>query len=1068
MIIQDLFTGKKDEISIRIKPSISGETFPKVYNVEVRVTYKQDAYWLVYENNQRVEAIGITPEDRSNLDRITTDICITLLVKSENTKAEIKARLFTNRIPITDGIEIGFGDIIVDDIDKRFSRQKGARKPEDWLKEELLIETTKNNKYKILIRITPDEKGIRIIGNSIAVDIKRNEDDKFELIRILRGSNRFQPNAFIEAEISINDISQTGKMRADISNALSSESSTEKYIKTWEKYKEKEKEYAELEVKKIGFLIIKAIKKVDKSKYQLFYKKDKNTDNWLQIITGSYIDLQSTPKVPTFDSYDKESTDIIICKLLMKENGFVLVESDTNLSISKDEVLNLNVSLLGNVIMHSRQQKALELIRENATPMPQLSGVLENIDIPTIERRKIKPITLTVKKEFGEYGPNAMQELAIDIALNTPDIAIIQGPPGTGKTKVISALAKRVTELYKEEGKAPRMNLLLTAFQHDAVENMVSRTEVLGLPALKISNTVHQTIDIIDKWISKQAVKIESIQNSIDPNEDEFIYKDIVSSYLNYISTLNKEEAIKNLFQIRKKNITVLSDKIINDISNLTIKEKKADDELLNKLLELTRNIRTDEISYADDGYLNLKRFIKNYEIYAEELPNINVSSYTLIKELVDKEYLRPDDFDKLDKIKIELLELFTAKEVVEQLQMPDAKIELLFKSLIDFFTQRIKLSGSIYTVLSDYQNDLTSNKERVKKTIQKYVAILASTVQGSKSANMFAMKEDPFDSVIVDEAARANPLDLIIPLTSAKRRIVLVGDHRQLPHLIDNAIQKELIVDENAAANVSKFLEDSLFERFYTILKNLKEKDNVERVVTLDTQYRMHPVIGNFISKTFYERYGDPKINSGTSKEKLIHGINEFDGKVAISINIPNIKQNEIKQSGSTYRPYEAIEIVRQAKKILDSDPSISVGIITFYGRQVTEIFSYTMKQGLTEKDEDGEFKIKKKYIKTIEGEERFRIGSVDAFQGLEFDVVLLSLVRSNTISIKNKLDIRRKFGFLTSYNRLNVAMSRAKKLLVIVGDEKMFTSVEAKENVYGLFAFYNELINSEYGLSI
>ena len=81
---------------------------------------------------------------------------------------------------------------------------------------------------------------------------------------------------------------------------------------------------------------------------------------------------------------------------------------------------------------------------------------------------------------------------------------------------------------------------------------------------------------------------------------------------------------------------------------------------------------------------------------------------------------------------------------------------------------------------------------------------------------------------------------------------------------------------------------------------------------------------------------------------------------------------------------------------------------------------------------------------------------------------MVILSLVRSNKIQIKNSKDIRGKYGFLTSYNRLNVAMSRAKKLLIAVGDEEMFKIQQAEEHIFGLYAFYYELINSDYGLSI
>ena len=324
-------------------------------------------------------------------------------------------------------------------------------------------------------------------------------------------------------------------------------------------------------------------------------------------------------------------------------------------------------------------------------------------------------------------------------------------------------------------------------------------------------------------------------------------------------------------------------------------------------------------------------------------------------------------------------------------------------------------------------------------------------------------MKSDPFSTVIVDEAARANPLDLNIPLTSAKRRVILVGDHRQLPHMIDKSIQDNLADDEDIAVDYHSHLKDSLFERLYIKLKELEKKDGIRRVITLDTQYRMHPIIGDFISRTFYEREGDPKISSGIPAEKLTHDIQKYKNKVAVSINIPNSMGKEDKYHGSAYRLIEASKSIKIAKDILDENPTLTVGVITFYSKQVEELYIEAKHKNLVEIDEEDNFTIVKEYAKTQNQEERFRIGSVDAFQGKEFDVVILSLVRSNS-----ERTVKRKYGFLTSYNRLNVAMSRAKKLLIAVGDENMFKSKMAEKSVYGLYAFYNELIGSEHGISL
>jgi MoxR-like ATPase len=1065
MRIQDIFKGKKDEISLRIKPSIKGELFAKTSSLPLEFKYLQDAYWLI-SGQEQIEVEGLTSKDNKELERIASSNSLNLLVTSQGTKAEVKSKLLTDTISLKDVIEIGLTDIIIDDINKRYSRKRNGNKHTEWLTDELIIEAGELS--QVLLDNSPNSDGFRIFGKSIALDVKINEDNIYEIVRIVNWRNNFNPTFLLKGIIEIKDISEAGKLRADAELKLNRINSNQKYINTWEKYQKKEKESSLKEVESRGFLTISKIKRISEGKYKLVFDRNENTNNWLEIEIGAYIDINKKQDFPNFNSYEDRNSEKIICKLISKQLSHLIVESENEISEAASLIYYANLSLLGNVIMNSRRTRTLEEIRNNSAPMPVLSAVLEGVDYNSVSRRRIKPLTSKVKREFGEFGPNEMQELAIDVALNSPDITIIQGPPGTGKTKVISALANRLTELYKDNGEAPEMNILLTAFQHDAVENMASRTEVLGLPAIKFSKAQNQSVDVIEKWISKQSEKIEAVQNEIEPNEAELIYNDTVSFYLSYIKTLDTEKAKGALLKLRKENISILPNEVLNDISSLTKKEVNADEDLKNRTIDNISNIRTNKISYEDDGEVNLRRYLKNYSRYKEELPVIDIRLIEELEVVLKTADIDVIDFVKLEDIKLKLLEAIKSIDINKKIKQSNAKIESVFKKIIEFLTHQIKSEGSIYSVLSEFQNDLKSNKDRVKETVQNYVALAAATVQGSKAKQLTKVKPDPFDTVIVDEAARANPLDLLIPLTSAKRRIVLVGDHRQLPHIIDNAIQKELETDENAAEKLKDYLKDSLFERFYNILKKLNEKDGILRVVTLNSQYRMHPVIGDFISRTFYEKYGDPKIESGTPVEKLTHTIEEYKNKVAVSINIPLMKGEEEKQNGSTYRTFEAKETIRRAKEILDSDPSISVGVITFYSRQVIELFIEAEKSGMVEKDESSDYLITKEYQKTINGDERFRIGSVDAFQGKEFDVVILSLVRSNSIIVKKNKDVRRKYGFLTSYNRLNVAMSRAKKLLIAVGDEEMFKTKEAEEHIFGLSAFYNELINSDYGISI
>lgn len=88
-----------------------------------------------------------------------------------------------------------------------------------------------------------------------------------------------------------------------------------------------------------------------------------------------------------------------------------------------------------------------------------------------------------------------------------------------------------------------------------------------------------------------------------------------------------------------------------------------------------------------------------------------------------------------------------------------------------------------------------------------------------------------------------------------------------------------------------------------------------------------------------------------------------------------------------------------------------------------------------------------------------------MDSFQGKEFDIVILSTVRSNTMSRTHE-NYRKVFGFLTLENRLNVAFSRSQKLLIVLGDSEMLSDEFAKTYVEGLHEFYNNLsTDKQYG---
>ena len=253
------------------------------------------------------------------------------------------------------------------------------------------------------------------------------------------------------------------------------------------------------------------------------------------------------------------------------------------------------------------------------------------------------------------------------------------------------------------------------------------------------------------------------------------------------------------------------------------------------------------------------------------------------------------------------------------------------------------------------------------------------------------------FHDVIIDEAARANPLDLFVPMALAERRIVLVGDHRQLPHILEPDVERE--IERSIREETRDLLKKSLFEKLFIELKRREEHDGIKRTITLNKQFRMHPVLGKFVSETFYRQYGE-EFESPRLGEPFEHNLDRYVSRVAAWIDVPGVEGYEA-GGQSKRRRVEAQRVAEETSRILSQRPDLSVGVITFYAAQRNEVMGMLVETGIAEKTEGGGgFEIREAYRETSgTRKERLRVGTVDAFQGKEFDIVLLSMTRSNDI---------------------------------------------------------------------
>lgn len=309
--------------------------------------------------------------------------------------------------------------------------------------------------------------------------------------------------------------------------------------------------------------------------------------------------------------------------------------------------------------------------------------------------------------------------------------------------------------------------------------------------------------------------------------------------------------------------------------------------------------------------------------------------------------------------------------------------------------------NGQILERLRIVQNwiNQVGEKDDLIEYYVKNATIIVGTCAGFLGNGLqIYLQNTVFDCVIVDEAAKATIPELMLSLVKAKKAI-MVGDHNQLPPVFE----EDAFLDMDTRALNVEQLKEAGFKRLYEVLEHSRQK--------LTTQYRMHPTIGSMISLVFYE--GD--IQNGVSAQDRKVEINPF-GKDAIvwisTSNSPVASRHERKSSNvstSYANPYE-VSIVMQILRKLDmttSEKRYSVGVITPYRDQLE----------LLRRDFDSIL------LKNISVD----INTVDAFQGSQRDIIIYSTVRSINGS---------NIGFLKEEARLNVSLSRARSLLLIVGD--------------------------------
>ncbi|ENA2870742.1 AAA family ATPase [Campylobacter upsaliensis] len=333
-----------------------------------------------------------------------------------------------------------------------------------------------------------------------------------------------------------------------------------------------------------------------------------------------------------------------------------------------------------------------------------------------------------------------------------------------------------------------------------------------------------------------------------------------------------------------------------------------------------------------------------------------------------------------------------------------------------------------------------------------KDIRLFFGTLLGISSWKSF--RDVVFDVAIVDEAGRATLSELLVPCIKAKR-IILVGDHKQLAPVVDDDVVEKLNTDSKKGSDefkadkkdVTTSLFERLFERIESKSKDYAYLENFKHTLTYN--YRAHKSICDLYSKAFYQ--GALKTKREISNIKA-HKLQAFTtNAVWLDTGKRSDKQDSQKGTGKINRCNATIIAnTLSVLKILESQNIKDIGIITPY------------------KDQSDLLKRQLKSIKDEYAKENISIdiGTVDSFQGSDRDMIIYDCVRSSKANNTQQTQEKRqgsKIDFIADEKRLNVSLSRAKKILLIVGDKEYLRTASVSEGENPFSAIIKEFDDTE-----
>ena len=648
------------------------------------------------------------------------------------------------------------------------------------------------------------------------------------------------------------------------------------------------------------------------------------------------------------------------------------------------------------------------------------SAGFDNVDLSDVKAELMKK----------KYPPNESQMNAIASGINVKDVFLVMGPPGTGKTTVILEWVK----YFVKNGK----HVLVSSQNNKAVDNVLARiADEKYIDIIRVGTESKLQSEVIPYMFEN---KVTSLRRNITINSEEKIrtIEKNISEWRMYNETVEKAisltvEAKTAKEYFRKKIIQELLPtyyqlrKLLNDHSQIQEKKKIC----ISNINKLKEKIEKYENStnviikfFTKRGYnrnqVLIAKEIKSFE-EEKEREYLVVSEYNRLFYDFTGQFERTKNtlfFDLLEKVETErsainTLNIMPEKDLSDIWMLFDKCRKQNILTADDCVRQQEIVSNAISraeelsNVIKLWKQEIEEQQNyALNEIVLESVDLVGATCIGINSQKRFANLN--FDVTIIDEAGQIQVHNALVPM-SVSNKLIMLGDHKQIPPTVD----QELIdlCEENGVK--TDLLSMSLFEKMYYDLPK-------ENKIMLDTQYRMPGEIADTISEWFYDgEYYSPPFKRNV--DSLIPDLSKKSFVIIDTTGEANRYERKIEGAGSN-NDMEAnivFDIIENIMEKTQNDLK-EIGVISAYKSQV-KLIKNKLNQILT---------------KSLVNE---MVATLDSYQGQERDIILYSFTKSS-----DTLPKKRKIGFLNELRRLNVAMTRCKKMLILVGDLEFLGSCE------------------------